>query len=153
MSDEQADPDTLQRIAANLHAEALAALSRTRENQVEITSVRQLRVAEDAAWRILSMRLTDPTLNAAAAAMQERVTVARQWTWVNRSAATGLAIVAVLVGLGAAVIGGTSDNIVLAVLGGLLGSVLLGAVVLRYRRENWRIRAEQIAPMIWQPGI
>lgn len=153
MHDDLADPATRRRIAENLHAEAIGALSVTRDNEVEITSIRQLRIVEDAARRILSLRLDDRSVNAAAESLLERVAVAKRWTWVDQPAAAGLAIVALLLGVGAAVLGGNGGNIVLTVLGGLVGSALLGVVVLRYRRENWRIRAEQIAPMIWRPGV
>jgi hypothetical protein len=140
-------------IAEKLHTDAIQALSLTRDNQAEITSVRQLRTLEDAARRILSMRLDDPSINDAAAAMLEQAVWARRWRWVNAPVAAAMAIVAVLMGIGAAALGGAGDNVVLAVLGGVLGSALLCVVVLRYRRENWRIRAEEIAPMIFRPGI
>jgi hypothetical protein len=120
---------------------------------VEITSARQLSALEDAGRRILAMDLADERLNAAATALLERASAARRWTWVDVPAATALITLAVAVAISAAVLGGTGGNIVLAALGGLLGSALLAAVVLRYRRENWRIRAERIAPMIWRPGI
>jgi hypothetical protein len=141
------------RAAMNLQAEAIGALSVTRDNELEITSVRQLIILEDAARRIMSMRLDDRKVNDTAAWMLERVAIARRWTWVNPLAAVLLGIVAAIVGLGAAVLGWADDNIVLAVLGAIVGSALLAGVVLKYRRENWRIRAEQIAPMIIRPGL
>lgn len=142
-----------QTIAENIHAEAIASLSVTRDDDVEITSARQLSAIEDAGRRILAMRLADERLNAAATSLLERASAARRWTWVDVPAATALTALAVAVALSTAVLGGTGGNIVLAALGGLLGSALLAVVVLRYRRENWRIRAERIAPMIWRPGI
>lgn len=150
MYDDPADPH---RIALDIREEAFAALSVTRDNDVEITSVRQLRILEDAAQRILAMRLEDETINDLARSMLDRVAFARRWTWVELPAATALTVVALAAGIGAAVLGGTGGNIILAVIGGIVGSVLLGIVVLRYRRENWRIRAERIAPMIWHHGV
>lgn len=146
------EPDESHRIALKIRSEAFAALSVTRDNQVEITSADQLRILEDAANRILAMRLEDETVNDLARSMLDRVAFARRWTWVNLPAAATLAVVALTAGIGAAVLGGTGGNIVLAVIGGIVGSALLGIVVLRYRRENWRIRAERIAPMIWHHG-
>jgi hypothetical protein len=137
----------------DIRAEAFAALSVTRDNQVEITSVRQLRVLEEAAKRILEMRLEDETVNDLARSMLDRVAFARRWTWVDVPVAAALAVVALATGVGAAVLGGTGGNIVLAVIGGIVGSALLGIVVIRYRRENWRTRAERIAPMIWHHGV
>jgi hypothetical protein len=150
MHEELASP---RHIAEMLHADAIQSLSVTRNNEAEITSVRQLRTLEEAARQILSMRLDDPAINDAAAAMLEQAAWARRWRWVNVPAAAAMAIVAALLGIGAAALGGTGDNIVLAVLGGVLGSALLCVAVLRYRRENWRIRAEEIAPMIFRPGV
>lgn len=141
------------RIAMAIRDEAFAALSVTRDNDVEITSVRQLRIIEDAARRILAMRLDDEYVNDLARSMLDRVAFARRWTWVDLPAAVGLTVVALAVGIGAAALGGAGGNVVLAVLGGILGSLLLGIVVLRFRRENWRIRAERVAPMIWHHGV
>jgi hypothetical protein len=147
------EPADRHRIAMEIRDEAFAALSMTRDNQVEITSVRQLHALEDAAKRILEMRLEDESVNDLARSMLDRVAFARRWTWVDVPVATALTVVALATGIGAAVLGGTGGNIVLAVIGGIVGSVLLGIVVLRYRRENWRIRAERIAPMIWHHGV
>jgi hypothetical protein len=147
------EPRDQRRIARSIHDEAIAALSVTRDNEAEITSVRQLHILEDAGRRILSMHLDDQSVNDAARTMLDRATAARQWTWVDLPAATTLTAVALLMGIGAAVAGGAGGNIVLAIIGGIASSALLGIVVLRYRRENWRIRAEQIAPMIWQHGV
>jgi hypothetical protein len=141
------------RIAMDIRAEAFAALSVTHDDHVEITSARQLRVVEDAAHRILAMRLDDEIVNDLARSMLDRVAFARRWTWVNLPAATALTAVALAVGIGTAVLGGTEGNMVLAVVGGILGSVLLSIVVLRHRREYWRIRAERIAPKIRRHGV
>ncbi|GAB1516659.1 hypothetical protein [Actinophytocola sp. KF-1] len=141
------------RIAMDIRAEAFAALSVTHDDHVEITSARQLRIVEDAAHRILAMGLADETVNDLARSMLDRVAHAKRWTWVDVPVATALAIVALTVGIGAAVLGGTDGNMVLAVVGGITGSVLLAIVVLRHRREYWRIRAEQIAPKIRHHGV
>ena len=145
--------DDQRRIARRIHDEALNALSSTRDNEVEITSVRQLHILEDAAWKILSMHIDDRSVNDSAKSLLARVESARQWTWVDPVVATALTILALLVGMGTAVLAGSVGNIVLVVLGGVFSSVLLSIVVLRYRRQNWRIRAEKIAPMIWRPGV
>jgi hypothetical protein len=141
------------RIAQEIHDDALRALSVTRNNEIEITSAHQLRVLEEAAWKILSMHIDDRSVNDSANSLLARVASARQWTWVDPVVATALTIVALLTGMGTAVLAGSSGNVVLAILGGICSSVLLSVVVLRYRRQNWRIRAERIAPMIWRPGV
>lgn len=153
MPEEPTDPVARLRFAENMRAEAMASLSVTRDGNVEITSARQVNVLEDAGRRILAMRLDDPSINAAAASMLDRAAAARHWTWVNQPTAVALAVVAVLAGVGTAVLGGTSGNIAVAAVGAIVGGALLGVAVLRYRREIWRIRAEQIAPMISRPGI
>lgn len=141
------------RIAENIHENAMAALSVTRDEDREITSARQVAAIEDAGRRILAMGLPDEQINAAARALIERAGAARRWTWVDVPAAVALIVLALAVGVSMALLGGAGGNIVLAALGGLLGSALVAIVVLRYRRENWRIRAERIAPVIWRPGI
>ncbi len=141
------------RIALDIRARAFAALSVTHDDHLEITSARQLRILEDAAHRILAMGLTDETVNDLARSMLDRVAFAKRWTWVDVPVATALTVVALTVGIAAAVLGGTAGNMVLAVVGGIVGSTLLGIVVLRHRREYWRIRAEQIAPKIRHHGV
>lgn len=150
MYDERAEQH---RIALDIRAEAFAALSVTHDDHTEITSARQLRTFEDAARRILAMRLDDEAANDLARSMLDRVAFAKRWTWVDVPVAATVAAVALAVGIGAAVFGGASGNVVLAAVGGIAGSVLLAIVVLRYRRENWRVRAERIAPMIRHHGV
>lgn len=141
------------RIALDIRAEALAALSVTHDDHLEITSARQLRTLEDAARRILAMRLEDEAANDLARSMLDRVAFAKRWRWVDVPAAAAMTAVALAVGFGAAVLGGANGNVVLTVIGGIAGSALLAIVVLRHRRENWRVRAERIAPKIRQHGV
>jgi len=148
------DDDTDQhRIAMDIRAEAFAALSVTDDDHTEITTARQLWLVEDAARRILAMHLADETINDLARSMLDRVAFARRWTWVDLPAAVALTTVALIVGIGAAVLGGSRGNMGLAVVGGIIGSALLGIVVLRHRREYWRIRAERLAPKIRRHGV
>lgn len=147
------DLETRRQQAANLHAEAVNAMSVTRDQTIAITSARQLQIWEDAARRILALGTDDAELNAKAATMLEEVSAARRWIWVHQTAAAVLGMLAAMIGVGAAVFGGLTGNIILAVIGALTGSALLGAVILRYRREHWRIRAEELAALIWKPGV
>lgn len=149
MHDESAER---RRVAREIHDKALAALSVTRNNEIEITSSRQLDIVEDAARRILSLRVDDRSLDDAAYSMLARVAAARRWTWVDPHIAVGLTGLALVLGVGSATFAGIGDNVALAVIGGVVSSLLLCVVVLRYRRQNWRVRAEHIAPMIWQHG-
>lgn len=148
-----ADDTDQHRIAMDIRAEAFAALSVTDDDHTEITTARQLWLVEDAANRILAMGLADETINDLARSMLDRVAFARRWTWVDVPAAAALSTVALIVGIGAAVLGGSGGNMGLAVVGGITGSVLLAIVVLRYRREYWRIRAERLAPKIRRHGV
>lgn len=147
------DVDVRRRLAAALHAEAVAARSVTRDGDLEITSARQLRICAYAAERILALRLDDDELNTAAAALLDKVRAARRWIWVREVPAALLLVLAVVIGLGAAVAGGLGHNLVLVVTGIAVSSLMLFLTVLRYRRESWRIRADRIAPMIWKPGV
>lgn len=139
--------------ARDIQDDALAALSLTRNNEAEITSTRQLSVLENAARQILSMRTGDPAVDDWARSTLARVASARQWTWVDLPVVTVLTSLALIIGVGSAGIAGTGGNVVLAAVGFVVSSVLLSVVVLRYRRQNWRVRAEEIAPMIWQHGV
>ena len=147
------DLDTRRQQAANLHAEAVNAMSITRDRTIAITSARQLQIWEDTARRILALGTDDAELSAKAATMLDEVAAARRWIWVNQTAAIVLGMLAVMIGVGAALFGGLTGNIILAAVGALAGSALLVAVVLRYRREHWRIRAEELAALIWKPGV
>jgi hypothetical protein len=146
------DQEEQRQAALRIHEEAISSLSVTRDEEVEITSARQLRILEGAAWKILSLPVDDRSVTDSAQAMLTRVAFARRWTWVDPLAAMLLATAALLIGIGAAVLAGTGGNIILGVVGCVASSALLSVVVLRYRRQNWRVRAERIAPMIWRHG-
>lgn len=147
------DVEVRRRLAAALHDEAILARSVTRDQTLEITSARQLRICEYAARRILSLEIDDEELNSSAMAMLNEIRAGRRWIWVNRASAITLSVLAMAVGIVAAVIGGLAENIALAAVGAVISSMMLGAIVLRFRRENWRIRADRVAPMIWKPGV
>jgi hypothetical protein len=140
-------------LASRLRADAVSAMSVTRDQEIEITSARQLQIWEEAATRILALDADDAELNAEATAMLEQARTARRWSWINQLAATLLAALAVAIGVGSAILGGLTSNLTIGIAGTIVGSALLATVVLMYRRENWRIRADRIAPLIWKPGV
>src|SRR5438309_9944144 len=94
MDPELADAAARRQLAADLRAEADSALSVTRDDTLELTSVRQLGICEDAARRLLELRTGDTELDAAAEATREKVRAARRWIWVSQRAAILLAMVA-----------------------------------------------------------
>jgi hypothetical protein len=147
------DPAARRQLAAAIHAEALAALSVTRDQTLEITSAAQLRICEQAARRILELRVDDEELNASAMAMLREVAAGRRWAWVNQVSVVVLSILAVAVGIGAAVLGALLDSFAIAAVGAVVSSATLAGIVLRYRREQWRIRAEEIDALISKPGV
>jgi hypothetical protein len=147
------DAEARTRLGHALYAALLASLSVTRDQTVEITSASQALLAEQIGRRILDLDVTDPALRFDAAAVLDRVAAGNEWTWENRGTATVIAVLAIAAGEACAVIGGITDNLVLVIAGAILSSVLLAGIVLRYRRQHWRITADRIAPLIWRPGI
>lgn len=147
------DPDTRRRLGHALYAALVSSLSLTRDQTLEITSAAQAELAEQVARRILDLAVDDEALRRDANALLERTAHGRRWTWESPSAATVAVALAVIVGVAAGVLGGLTGNLVVIIAGAALSSLLVAVVVLRFRRQNWRIHAEQVAPMIWRPGI
>jgi hypothetical protein len=147
------DAEARTRLGHALYAALLASLTVTRDQTVEIASARQALLAEQIGRRILELDVTDPALRFDAASLLDRVAAGNEWTWQNRGTATVIAVLAVAAGEATAVIGGITDNLILLIAGALLSSLLLAGIILRYRRQHWRLTADRIAPVIWHPGI
>jgi hypothetical protein len=147
------DAEARRRLGHALYAVAVASLSVTRDQTLEITSAQQLALAERVGRRILDLGVDDDKLRRDASALLDRVGNGRRWTWESRSAAIAGVVLAVVAGLAAAVLGGLTGNLVVIIGGATLSSLLVAGIVLRGRRQNWRIHAERVAPLIWRPGI
>jgi hypothetical protein len=148
-----ADQDIRHRLALALEAWSVVVRSLTREQALVITSVRQQELCRRIADRILALQTGDPRLTAGAQHLLTEVETGRRWVWHRQPQAALFGVLALVVGLGGAVGGGLAGSIPLIVAAAVVSSLVLVAVVLRYRRVSWRIRAEEVAPLIWRPGI
>lgn len=147
------DIDTRRRLGHALYAAVTASMSLTRDQTLEITSARQAVLAEQVTQRILELNVDDGTLRRDAQALHERARDGRQWTWERQDLAIAAVVLVVTAGVAAAVYGGLAGNVIVVIAGAVLSSTLLAMIVLRYRRQNWRIRAERVAPLISRPGV
>lgn len=145
--------DLRQRLALALEAATVAARSQTRDQRLVMTSARQLDVCERAARRILELGVDDPRLIGGAQALLAEIEVAHRWVWQQQGRAFAYLVTTSILGLTVSVVAGLSGNIALLVAGALVSSVVSAAVVLRHRRQWWRIVAEQMRLVIWRPGI
>jgi tetratricopeptide (TPR) repeat protein len=127
--------------------------SQTTDEVLVITSQHQLRLCERAARRILELNVADDELVRGANRLLVEVEAARRWKWAPEGIAVILAILAMSLGLTMVVAGGALDSVGLVVAGIVLGSVLLYLIVLRFRRQAWRQRAEALAGSIAKPGV
>ncbi|WP_020419457.1 hypothetical protein [Amycolatopsis sp. ATCC 39116] len=146
-----ADLDLRLRLAHALEALTVSARSVTREGLPVVTSARQRELCAWAARRILELKVPDARLTTGAQALLAELDAGRRWVWHGQGQ---VAIAAVVVlGLVAVVLGGLAGVVAVVVAGAVLSSVLLSVLVLRFRRERWRVEAERLAPVIWRPGI
>jgi Tetratricopeptide repeat len=125
----------------------------TLDEVLVFTSEHQLRVCEVAASRILDLDVDDEELVRGADRLLAEVAAGRRWSWAPEGVTVSLAVLSVSLGLMTVVAGGTMHNVGLVIAGIALGGALLSLVVLRFRRQAWRRRAESVAPVIAKPGV
>jgi hypothetical protein len=147
------DQGTRYRLALALETLTVAARSVTRDQTLVITSERQRELCQQVAGRILQLQVGEPRLTAAAQALLAEIETGRRWVWHQQGQAVALMVVVLVLGLGGAVAGGLTRSIPVVAAAAVVSSLLLAVVVIRYRRERWRIRAEEVRPLIWRPGI
>ncbi|MET0136057.1 MAG: hypothetical protein ABW215_20945 [Kibdelosporangium sp.] len=145
------DPVVRHHLAGALLEVADQVRSVTRDEQLVITSRRQFDTCAHVARRVAEVAVDDVHL----AAGQQLRTVTEEgqgWVWSQESAALGYSLFAALAGLAVVVVGGTTDSVLLVVLGALVGAAAIYGVVLAYRRQVWQVRAARVAPMVWRHG-
>jgi tetratricopeptide (TPR) repeat protein len=127
--------------------------SRTGDDTLVITSEQQLLICEQAAERIVSLKVGDEELDRGAEFLLNEVSLGRRWTWAPEGIAVSLAVLTVALGLITVVAGGLIGNPVLVILGVVLGGALLFVIVWHFRRQTWRRRADAMAPHITRFGV
>lgn len=153
VADRPADQVLRYYLASAWYSAAEQCRSRTADDVLVITSQEQLRICEDAGRRILALSTGDEELEHGAKQLLTEVAAGRRWTWSPEGIAVSLAVLTVALGLITVVAGGLLDNILLVVLGALVGSTLLYGIVYRFRKQTWRRRAEEMARQIVKPGV
>lgn len=153
VADRPEDPTLRYYLASAWYSVAEQCRARTAEDVLVIASEAQLRICEDAARRILELRTGDDELVRGGQQLLEEVSLGRRWTWAPEGIAVSLAVLTVALGMITVVAGGLLDNPLLVVVGIVVGSALLYAIVHRFRRQTWRRRADEMAPHIVKPGV
>jgi tetratricopeptide (TPR) repeat protein len=153
VADQPHDPTLRYYLASAWFSVAEQSRSRTADDTLVITSEQQLLICEQAAERILSLKVDDEELDRGAEFMLNEVALGRRWTWAPEGIAVSLAVLTVALGLITVVAGGLMGSPVLVVLGVLAGGLLLYVIVSRFRRQTWRRRADQMTPQITQFGV
>jgi tetratricopeptide (TPR) repeat protein len=153
VADRPADPTLRYYLASAWYSVAEQCRSRTDDDTLVITSEQQLLICEQAAERILSLRVRDEELDRGAEHLLKEVALGRRWTWAPEGIAVSLAILTVALGLITVVAGGLMSNPLLVVLGIVVGAGLLFLIVFRFRRQTWRRRADEMAQHITKPGV
>lgn len=153
VADRPTDPTLRYYLASAWFSVAEQCRSRTADDTLVITSEQQLLICEQAAERILSLKVGDDELDRGAEQLLKEVAVGRRWTWAPEGIAVSLAVLTVALGLITVVAGGLIGSPVLVVVGALAGAGLLFAIVFRFRRQAWRRRADEMAEHIAKPGI
>jgi tetratricopeptide (TPR) repeat protein len=153
VADRPADPTLRHYLASAWYSAAEQCRSRTRDDILVITSEHQLRICEDAARRILTLRTGDDELERGAKQLLTEVNMGKRWTWSPEGIAVSLAVLTVALGMITVVAGGLLDNVVLVFVGVVAGAALLYAIVHRFRRQTWRRRADEMAQHIAKHGV
>jgi tetratricopeptide (TPR) repeat protein len=153
VADRPADPVLRYYLASAWYSVAEQCRARTDDDVLVITSYQQLQICEDAARRILDLKTGDDELTRGAEQLLAEVTAGRRWIWAPEGIAVSLAVLTVALGLITVVAGGLMGNVLLVILGVVVGAGLLFAIVYRFRRQTWRRRADQLAQQIVKPGV
>jgi tetratricopeptide (TPR) repeat protein len=153
VADRPNDPTLRYYLASAWYSAAEQCRARTAEDVLIITSEEQLRVCEDAGRRILDLKTGDEELERGAEHLLAEAAAGRRWTWSPEGIAVSLAVLTVALGLITVVAGGLLNNVVLVVVGVLVGSALLYGIVYRFRKQNWRRRADDMAQHIVKQGV
>ncbi|GLZ39114.1 hypothetical protein [Actinokineospora sp. NBRC 105648] len=147
-----ADPVLRYYLASTWCSAADQVRSGTADEVLVITSEHQLLTCEHAAERILALDVEDHELRRGAERLLTEVRASRRWQWRPEGIAVSLAVLAGSLGLTLVAVGGVTGSVALVVLGIVLGSALLYLIVLRFRRQVWRVQAEAMAPRITRQG-
>lgn len=148
-----ADPGIRRELAAVLYRRAVEACSVTRDGTMVMASERQRRLCADAARRILELGVDDADLLWRARSLREAVADGDRWVWLSRGPAAALLTIAVIGGFGLVWWSMTAGSMLLAVASALAGSALAAAVVLRFRKQRWRLEARRAGPIIARHGL
>ncbi len=146
------DPVLRYYLASTWCSVAEQARGRTRDEVLVFTSEDQLATCESAARRILDLDVDDAELHRGAQRLLSEVAAGRRWQWRPEGLAVSLAVLSVSLGLILVAVGGLSGNVPLILLGIVLGSGLLYVIVVRFRRQEWRTRADALADQISENG-
>lgn len=153
VADQPHDPTLRYYLASAWYSVAEQSRSRTADDTLVITSEQQLLICEQAAERIMALKVGDTELDRGAEFLLGEVDLARRWTWAPEGIAVSLAVLTVAFGLITVVAGGLIGNPLLVVTGVVAGAALLFTIVWRFRRQTWRRRAEEMAPHITRFGV
>jgi tetratricopeptide (TPR) repeat protein len=126
--------------------------SRTADDILVITSERQLQVCERAANRILELDVEDHELIRGARRLLAEVSAGRRWSWRPEGIAVSLAVLVCALGLTMVALGGVTGSVALVLVGMVVGGALLAVVVMRFRRQHWRLHAQSMARQIHLHG-
>lgn len=147
------DPELKAKVVTRLGALTTEVRSVTRDQVLVMTSARQREFCAYAADRIITLGGGDETLLAAALALKEEVKAGGEWVWLSRKPATMLGALAAVAGLAMVVLAALAGSIPLVAVAAVLSSAALAAIVLKYRRQRWRLDAERVNQVIWRHGI
>jgi tetratricopeptide (TPR) repeat protein len=153
VADRPHDPVLRYYLASAWYSVAEQSRSRTGDDTLVITSEQQLLICEQAAERILSLKVDDEELDRGAEFLLNEVALGRRWTWAPEGIAVSLAVLTVALGLITVVAGGLMGSPALVILGVILGGALLFVIVWRFRRQTWRRRADRMGSQITRFGV
>jgi hypothetical protein len=146
------DPVVRHHLAAALLATADQVRSVTRDDELVITSRKQIDTCAGIADEVARIAV-DETHLAAAHRLQSELAAGQRWEWTSETAVIGLSLLVVVIGAAIVTIGGVTGQVVLVVAGAVLGAAALYGIVIAHRRRAWQLQAAKVANLVWRHGV
>lgn len=139
-------------LAYALAARTVVARSVTRDGALVLLERNQRTVCERSAEQILKLKTGDMEVERFATNLLERVRAGEDWRWSSELPALPAMLVVLAFSVLPVVAGALLHLVPLVVLGVLVGTAVVYALVLVNRKQRWQVDARALRPLVWRFG-